>query len=88
MKIASKPLGTRPHAGSLTDELSKLAVGDVWWVDTTPDRYAVIQRQITSHERFPDSMRDHRYSSAVYTAVPARSIQMAIRYILRIERLA
>lgn len=72
--------------GSTHDLLSKLAVGERMYVEATLDNYQAIQRRLAApRSRRPEALRDHEFSTQLFTALAANKAG-DIRYLVCVER--
>lgn len=74
-------------AGSSTARLAALDVGDAFWLDTTPERWASDMRvALVPPIRRPPILAGRVFRSQVFTCVGSKTGH--VRYAIRIERVA
>lgn len=79
----STPSVTRP--GSLNDQLAALEVGGYLYLESEVANVQHLQARVSAKSRYPDSMKDMRFTVAAYTAVRASQLG-DVRVLVRIER--
>lgn len=72
------------HAGSFTDKLSKLEVGDRLFIEAVRGNYHRIQSQ-TTHPRVKQQLGDRKFTSQVWTAVSRPGEAVVLVSITRIS---
>lgn len=76
---------SEPHAGSLNAQLAAIPVGGYLYLEAPADRVQHLQARVSARTRYPDSMRDMRFTVAAFTAVAARELG-DVRVLVRVQR--
>jgi len=74
------------HKGSIQSQVAEMNVGDVRWIETTPEKCAHIQRQWgLAKSRRSDETKDFVMECTAWHAVPVGKIGEA-KVLVRVER--
>lgn len=76
----------RPNPGSLNATLNAMQVGERVFLESTPESYSTVQRQVSSKTRRPSCMAGMTFSTNVYTAVQVQAVGKTV-ILVCVERL-